>query len=196
MTRTTRLPARIATLSVAALTLATALAACGGRDAGDAGASAGATTAVVGATTAAVGASTTATGTTTAAAPADGALLDPNGATREQLAAIPGLEGGLADSLVAKRPYADMRAVDKVLAGRLSEQQRDTVYTRLFKPLDLNAATKEEIELIPGVGPRMRHEFEEYRPYKSIEQFRREIGKYVDKNEVARLERYVMIKGA
>jgi len=40
----------------------------------------------------------------------------------------------------------------------------------------------------------MRHEFEEYRPYTSIEQFRREIGKYVDKAEVARLEKYVMIK--
>ena len=48
--------------------------------------------------------------------------------------------------------------------------------------------------LIPGVGPRMRHEFEEYRPYTSMEQFRREIGKYVDKNEVARLEQYVMIR--
>jgi len=195
MTRTTPPAARIAALSVAALALATTLAACGRRDAEDAnaGATAGATAAVVGATTAPVGGSTAATGATTAAAPASGALLDPNTATREQLAAIPGLEGGLADSLVAKRPYADMRAVDKVLAGRLGEPQRDTVYTRLFKPIDLNSASKEEIELIPGVGPRMRHEFEEYRPYKNIEQFRREIGKYVDKNEVARLERYVKL---
>ena len=44
----------------------------------------------------------------------------------------------------------------------------------------------------------MRHEFEEYRPYKSIEQFRREIGKYIDRDkrdaELARLERYVLIK--
>jgi hypothetical protein len=40
----------------------------------------------------------------------------------------------------------------------------------------------------------MLREFKEYRPYKSIEQFRREIGKYVDKNELARLERYVTIK--
>ena len=39
----------------------------------------------------------------------------------------------------------------------------------------------------------MVHEFEEYRPYTSIEQFQREIGKYVDEDEVARLERYVYI---
>jgi hypothetical protein len=41
----------------------------------------------------------------------------------------------------------------------------------------------------------MQHEFEEYRPYQSIEKFRREIGKYVNPQEVARLERYVTIRG-
>jgi len=48
--------------------------------------------------------------------------------------------------------------------------------------------------LIPGVGGRMAHEFEEYRPYSNIEQFRREIGKYVDEAEVARLEQYVTLE--
>jgi hypothetical protein len=47
---------------------------------------------------------------------------------------------------------------------------------------------------IPGMTNRMVHEFEEYRPYTSIEQFRREIGKYVDSNEVARLESYVTLE--
>jgi len=39
----------------------------------------------------------------------------------------------------------------------------------------------------------MLHEFKEYRPYKNIEQFCREIGKYVDDNELARLERFVYV---
>ena len=55
-------------------------------------------------------------------------------------------------------------------------------------------ASREAILSIPGVGDRMAHEFEEYRPYVSLEQFRREIGKYVDDDEVARLERYVAIR--
>ena len=42
----------------------------------------------------------------------------------------------------------------------------------------------------------MIREFLEYRPYATIAQFRREIGKYVDKHEVARLERYMFIAGA
>jgi DNA uptake protein ComE-like DNA-binding protein len=127
-------------------------------------------------------------------APASGNFIDPNQATAEQLSAIPGLTPALATSVVNGRPYDDMRGVNAKLTG-LTDEQRDTVYARLWKPIDLNTATKEEIELIPGVGPRMRHEFEEYRPYTSMEQFRREIGKYVDAAEVARLERYVSLRG-
>ena len=130
----------------------------------------------------------------TAVATADGAFLDPNVASRDELLGVPGLDATLADAIIAGRPYADMRGVDRVLASPLSEEQRDSVYTRLWMPLDLNSATAEEITLIPGVGNRMRHEFEEYRPYRAIEQFRREIGKYVDDAEVARLERYVTIR--
>lgn len=60
--------------------------------------------------------------------------------------------------------------------------------------ININTATDAEILRIPGVGPRMLKEFKEYRPWTSIEQFRREIGKYVDKAEVARLEKYIVIK--
>jgi DNA uptake protein ComE-like DNA-binding protein len=118
-------------------------------------------------------------------------MLDPNAATREQLAAVPGMTAAAADALIAGRPHADMRAVDKAIASHVTD--RKTVYARLWKPIDLNKATKDEMKLIPGVGDRMAHEFEEYRPWTSVEQFRREIGKYVDKDEVARLEQYVSI---
>ena len=137
--------------------------------------------------------------TTTVAAGGDvatqGALLDPNTATREQLVAAPGVPGHVADAIIAGRPYADMRAVDKVLLTHVPDSvARKAVYARVWKPIDLNTASDEEILLIPGVGRRMLREFKEYRPYKAIEQFQREIGKYVDKTEVARLQQYVMIK--
>jgi DNA uptake protein ComE-like DNA-binding protein len=46
--------------------------------------------------------------------------------------------------------------------------------------LNLNVATADELMTVPGMNKRMVHEFEEYRPYKSVAQFRKEIGKYVD----------------
>ena len=84
--------------------------------------------------------------------------------------------------------------MDSVLAGSLDEAQREAVYRHLWKRIDLNNASEEEILLIPGVGDRMAHEFDEYRPYDGIERFRREIGKYVDEEEVARLEQNVAIR--
>ena len=98
-----------------------------------------------------------------------------------------------ADAIVAARPIEDMTEVDAILAGSLDETQRDSVYARVWKRIDLNTASDEEILLIPGIGDRMLHEFKEYRPYDTIEKFRREIGKYVDAKEVSRLERYVTI---
>jgi radical SAM superfamily enzyme with C-terminal helix-hairpin-helix motif len=43
------------------------------------------------------------------------------------------------------------------------------------------------------MGNRMVREFLEYRPYVSIEQFRKEIGKYVDDSQVAEYEKYVYV---
>ena len=123
-----------------------------------------------------------------------GQLVDPNTASREQLTGA-GLDTAAATAVVAGRPYADMVAVDKVLAAKnLTPEQRKAIYAKVWKPIDLNTAKADEILLIPGVGRRMLHEFEEYRPYKSMDQFRREIGKYVDKTELARLEQYVSVK--
>jgi DNA uptake protein ComE-like DNA-binding protein len=124
-----------------------------------------------------------------------GKLLDPNTATREQLTAVPGVAGHVADAIIGGRPFADMVALNKVLVAHVPDSvARKTIYEHVWKPIDLNTASDEEILLIPGVGRRMLREFKEYRPYKMIEQFRREIGKYVDKTEVARLEQYVTIK--
>jgi DNA uptake protein ComE-like DNA-binding protein len=66
--------------------------------------------------------------------------------------------------------------------------------TAAITPININTATDAQILAIPGMGPRMLREFKEYRPYTSIDQFRREIGKYVDKAEVARLEQYITIQ--
>ena len=119
-------------------------------------------------------------------------LANPNLASRDSLAALPGMTAALADAVIAGRPHLDMLSVNRLLSG-LSEEQREALYRRMWVPLNLNTATREEILLVPGVGDRMAHEFEEYRPYIALAQFRREMGKYVDDAEVARLEQYTFV---
>jgi len=97
------------------------------------------------------------------------------------------------DPHTPRRPYLSATQLDQRLGPSLNKEQRTALYGKLFVHINLNTASREEILLIPGMGPRMAHEFEEYRPYRSFEQFRKEMGKYVDAKEVARLERYVTI---
>jgi DNA uptake protein ComE-like DNA-binding protein len=78
--------------------------------------------------------------------------------------------------------------------GRTTTGGSTASSTGAIVPININTATDAQILAIPGMGPRMLREFKEYRPYTSIEQFRREIGKYVDKAEVARFEQYIVIK--
>ena len=60
--------------------------------------------------------------------------------------------------------------------------------------LNLNTVTGDELlATIPGFSNRMVREFQEYRPYISIQQFRREIGKYVGDAQVADYENYVYV---
>ena len=114
-------------------------------------------------------------------------------ATEKELLALPHMNRAIVKSVIAERPFARMASLNSLLAKSLNKQQLSELYGKMFLPINLNGAGEEEIILIPGVGKRMLREFQEYRPYKSLAQFRKEIGKYVDKREVARLERYVTL---
>lgn len=120
-------------------------------------------------------------------------VLNPNLAGEKELLALPHLNAKLVKNILDKRPFLSVAALDTLLRQSLSQEQLTELYPKLFIPINLNTATREEILLVPGVGKRMAHEFEEYRPYRGMAQFRREIGKYVDEKEVARLEQFVFV---
>lgn len=120
-------------------------------------------------------------------------VLDANAATAEDMSALPHMDDVLAGVVVNNRPYVNIGELHHLLSSDLDDDQLEALYGRLFVAINLNVAKRSDILLIPGVGKRMAHEFEEYRPYSNIEQFRREIGKYVDEAEVARLEQYVTL---
>ena len=121
------------------------------------------------------------------------AVLNPNVADESQLAGAAHLDTTLVDAIIDQRPFADMLELNALLSPSLSEAQRGELYAELFIPIDLNTASDPEIHLIPDMSDRMTHEFEEYRPYTSLVQFRQEMGKYVDEAEVARLEQFVFV---
>ena len=90
------------------------------------------------------------------------------------------------------KPFANTAAFNTAM-GVTAPDQVKALNERVFVPINLNTASREEIALIPGMTPRMVREFLEYRPYANIEQFNREMAKYVDAAEVARLRSYVTL---
>jgi DNA uptake protein ComE-like DNA-binding protein len=121
-------------------------------------------------------------------------VVDVNTVAEAQLAQLPHATPAIAKALAAQRPFASPVELNKFLLSQgLTQEQATALYGKAFVHINLNTATSEEIMLIPGAGKRMAHEFDEYRPWKSYAQFDKEIGKYVDATQVARLAQYTFI---
>ena len=130
-------------------------------------------------------------------APAQGAsrpvVLNPNLALGDELGALPGMSQALADAIQQQRPFINMEALHALVAQHLSQEEAENLYVQMFVPINLNSASSAEMLLVPGVGERIAHEFEEYRPYTAIARWKREMGKYVDDAEIERMGRYVFV---
>lgn len=120
-------------------------------------------------------------------------LLNPNLASEQELLALEGISAGALSVIIDGRPFVDMVSLDTTLDRLLKAEVRENLYEYMWIPMNLNTMSDEEILRIPGVGDRMLHEFKEYQPYTSMEQFEREIGKYVNDAELARLSHYVTL---
>jgi DNA uptake protein ComE-like DNA-binding protein len=116
-----------------------------------------------------------------------------NAASREEILLIPGVGNRMLHEFEEYRPYAALAVFHREIDKYVDDAELARLEQYVFVPLDLNSASDADLLTIPGLGNRMLREFKEYRPYDGIERFRREIGKYVSKEEVARLERYVTI---
>jgi radical SAM superfamily enzyme with C-terminal helix-hairpin-helix motif len=124
----------------------------------------------------------------------DPPVLDVNLASKDDLVKAPHMTEVIVDELITKRPFLSVKDVNEYFASKmLTEAQRKELYEKVFLHINLNTATREEIMLVPGINERMAHEFEEYRPYRAIDQFRREMSKYVNEEQVGKYEQYVFV---
>lgn len=120
-------------------------------------------------------------------------LVNPNLGTAEELSALSQLDDAAVEAIIAGRPYLTMAAVHAVVAAHVAEGDVEALYRTFWMPINLNDVTDAEVRLIPGVGDRMAREFDEYAPYAGLPVFHREMAKYVDDDEVARLAQYVFV---
>ena len=117
-----------------------------------------------------------------------------NTGTPEEILLIPGAGKRMVREFAEYRPWKTWAQFDKEISKYVGQPETDRLKQYVFIPVNLNTATDEDILSIPGAGARMVREFKEYRPWKTKEQFDKEIGKYVGAKETTRLWRYVVIQ--
>ncbi|MCB0192401.1 MAG: hypothetical protein KDJ65_10700 [Anaerolineae bacterium] len=131
----------------------------------------------------------------TAAAPTDAPVVEEAPVTEEPVAEAPIPTEEVAEAAV---PTEEVMATEEAISEAPTTEPAPTeeVVEEIIvnTKLNLNEADGDAyLAAIPNFSNRMVREFLEYRPYISIQQFRREIGKYVDEAQVAEYEQYVFV---
>ena len=122
----------------------------------------------------------------TAAATAASSASQPTAASTSATSAAPDATS-ISDASAAPAATAAADAATAPTAGSAATAPTPA-------KLNLNEVTEEQLlSTIPNFPSRMVREFFEYRPYVSIQQFRREIGKYVSDEQVAAYEQFVYV---
>ena len=116
-----------------------------------------------------------------------------NTATPDEILLVPGAGKRMVHEFDEYRPWKSYAQFAKEIGKYVGADGAARLAQYTFIPIRLNTASDEDFLTIPGVGKRMVGEFKEYRPWKTREQFVKEIGKYVNEKEVQRLWRYVVI---
>ena len=116
-----------------------------------------------------------------------------NTGTAPEIMLIPRISKRMPREFEEYRPWVNFAQFDKEIGKYVDQTEVNRLKQYVFIPLDLNRATDEQFKTIPNLAARMIREFNEYRPWKTKAQFDKEIGKYVDGKEVARLWRFMVI---
>jgi len=116
-----------------------------------------------------------------------------NTATPAEILLVPGAGKRMVHEFDEYRPWKTYGQFEKEIGKYVGAEQTAQLAQYTFIPIKLNTATDADILSIPGAGQRMVREFKEYRPWKTKEQFIKEIGKYVGAKEAERMWRYVVI---
>lgn len=125
--------------------------------------------------------------------------IDLNRGADAELLLIPGVDAKKVTALKSQRPWQSFEQFQTAISKATSAAEATRLEQYVFIPVELNTFTDPIMDTFAsiGVGTRQwKREFAEYRPWTSMEQFDREISKYLRSrpNELKRLKRYVIIK--
>jgi len=120
--------------------------------------------------------------------------LNLNTCTIPEILLVPKIANRMRIEFPEYRPWRNFEQFDREIGKYVGADETNRLKQYIFIPINLNTGTDEQFLTIPNMAARMLIEFKEYRPWRSKEQFDREIGKYVGQKETDRLWRYMTIQ--
>jgi len=124
--------------------------------------------------------------------------VDVNRGSDAEFMLVPGVDTKKLAAIKSGRPWKSFNQFQTSIAKAASASEAKRLEQYMFIPIELNTWTDPIMDSFAsiGVGTRQwKREFVEYRPWTSMEQFERQIGKYLRSRptELKRLQRYVII---
>ena len=126
-----------------------------------------------------------------AAPPSPAGKIDLNTATQKVLEGLPGVGEVTAKKIIAGRPYKSLEELSKAgISAAEIEKLRPLVIVASESKIDLNTASAEELEELPGVGKVTSAKIIANRPYKSVAELEKA---GMSPKEIAKVESLVIV---
>ena len=124
------------------------------------------------------------------------ALINPNTVAPAALNNIKMLPADMQAAILKDRPFAGPSDFHALVSKYADADMQAKIYSKVFIPVNANTADAADLMLIPSplTPKKLAHEIDEYRPYKDMGEFERELGKYMDDAVLAKLKRYVFVE--
>jgi DNA uptake protein ComE-like DNA-binding protein len=117
-----------------------------------------------------------------------------NTGTPDEFMLVHGSGKRMSAEFAEYRPWKNWTQFDKEIGKYVGQQETDRFKQYMFIPINVNIASEDLLLTIPGITPDVMQAFKKSRPWKTKDQFEKEIGKNVGPKEAARLWRYVVIQ--
>jgi DNA uptake protein ComE-like DNA-binding protein len=116
-----------------------------------------------------------------------------NTATREEILLIPGAGNRMTREFPEYRPWRTWAQFDREIGKYVGQEATDRLKQYVFIPINVNTASDEDLQTIPGLTPATLSAIKQGRPW-TKEKFEQQIGKAANAKEAARLWRFMVVQ--
>lgn len=114
-----------------------------------------------------------------------------NTTTDEEWRLVPGIGAHMLTEFKANRPFGSLAAFAHEIGKYLPAKDAAQLTQYVFVPLDVNAASDDDLRTIPGMTPKVLTAITRHRPYRDLPTFTKVIRKTVPAKEAARLSLFL-----